>query len=189
MNFSEKKRYDPGEIVDAPECYGYSRAFGILTRGTWDHRVRSFEERIGEFVRGFPPEDPMRNFPRESILRDGKGGFVSGSSSVRLARFGGGDWKTGSFHELLARYGLKIKGDTVNLTGGFEPDSAREAATRRNTKLRMLHGGVDVEATNMDAAKAAYLDREESRKAAEEIQAAVKKMQEELREDEGGRSD
>ena len=71
----------------------------------------------------------------------------------------------------------------------FEPSSSREAAKRRNIKLRMLHGGVDVEPSNMDAAKAAYLDKEESRKAAEEVRAAVKRMQGELREDKGGRSD
>ena len=41
----------------------------------------------------------------------------------------------------------------------------------------------------MDAAKAAYLDEEESKKAAGEVRAAVKRMQDELREDKGGRSD
>ena len=73
--------------------------------------------------------------------------------------------------------------------GTFEPVSSREAAKRRNIKLRMLHGGVDVEASNMDAAKAAYLDKEENKKAAGEVRAAVKGMQEELWEDEGGQSD
>ena len=53
----------------------------------------------------------------------------------------------------------------------------------------MLHGGVDVEASNMDAAKAAYLEKEESKKAAGEVRAAVKRMQEELQEDKGGQSD
>ena len=53
----------------------------------------------------------------------------------------------------------------------------------------MLHGGVDVEPSNMDSAKAAYLEKEASKKAAEEIRAAVKRMQEALREDKGGQSD
>ena len=140
-------------------------------------------------MRSFPPEDPVRNSPGRSLLRDMKGGFVAGSGSSRLARFGAGDWKTGSFYELLARYGLRARGSPMRPPSTFEPSSSREAAKRRNIKLRMLHGGVDVEPSNMDAAKAAYLDKEESRKAAEEVRAAVKRMQGELREDKGGRSD
>ena len=189
MKSSTEKHYDAVEIVDAPEYYQYSQAFGILTCGSWDHRVRSFEDRVREFMRSFPPEDPVRNSPGGSLLRDMKGGFVTGSGSSRLARFGVGDWKTGSFYELLARYGLRARGSSMRPPSTFEPGSSREAAKRRNIKLRMLHGGVDVEPSNMDAAKAAYLDKEESRKAAEEVRAAVKRMQEELREDKGGQSD
>ena len=189
MKSSTEKHYDPDQIVDAPEYYQYSRAFGILTWGSWDHRVRSFGDRVREFMRSFPPADPVRNSPGGSLLRDVKGGFVSGSGSSRLARFGAGDWKTGSFYELLARYGLKTRGSPRRRPSGFEPGSSREAAKRRNIKLRMLHGGVDVEPSNMDAAKAAYLDKAESKKAAGEVRAAVKRMQEELREDRGGQSD
>ena len=189
MKSSTDKQYDPGEIVDAPEYYQYSQAFGILTWGSWDHRVRSFEDRVREFVRSFPPEDPDRNSPGGSLLRDVKGSFISGSRSSRLARFGAGDWRTGSFYELLARYGLKARGSPMRPPGTFEPGSSREAAKRRNIKLRMLHGGVDVEPSNMDTAKAAYLDKQESKKAAREARAAVKRMQEELREDKRGRSD
>ena len=41
----------------------------------------------------------------------------------------------------------------------------------------------------MDSAKAAFFDRQESKKAASEVRAAVKKMHEEIREDDGERSD
>ena len=189
MKSSTEKHYDPVEIVDAPEYYQYSQAFGILTCGSWDHRVRSFEDRVHEFMCSFPPEDPVRNSPGGNLLHNMKGGFVAGSGSSRRARFGAGDWKTGSFYELLARYGLKARGSPTRPPSTFEPGSSREAAKRRNVKLRVLHGGVDVEPSNMDAAKAAYLDGEESKKAAGEVRAAVKRMQEELREDKGGQSD
>ena len=190
MKSSTERHYDPDEIVDAPEYYQYSQAFGILTRGPWDQRVRPFEDRVREFMRSFPPEDPVRNSPGGGLPRDVKGSFVSGSSgSSRLVRFGAGDWKTGSFYELLARYGLRARRSPMRPPDTFEPGSPREAAKRRNTKLRMLHGGVDVEPSNMDSAKAAYLDKEASKKAAEEIRAAVKRMQEALREDKGGQSD
>ena len=102
MKSSTEKHYDPDEIVDAPEYYPYSQAFGILTWGSWNHRVRSFQDRVREFMRSFPPEDPVRNSPGGSLLRDVKGRFVSGAGSSRLAGFGAGDWKTGSFYELLA---------------------------------------------------------------------------------------
>ena len=189
MKSSPEKHYGTGEIVDAPEYYQYSQAFGILTWGSWDHRVRPFEDRVLEFMRSFPPEDPVRNSPGGRLLSDVKGSSITGSRSSRLARFGAVDWRAGSFYELLARYGLKAIGSPMRPPGTFEPGSPREAAKRRNIKLRMLHGGVDVEPSNMDTAKAAYLDKEESKKAAGEVRAAVKRMQEELLEDNRGRSD
>lgn len=180
---STKKHYDAGELVDAPEHYEYAKAFGVLTSGPWDHRVRSFEDRAREFVRSFPPENPVRNSPGGSVVRRAGGSFAPGSRASRLNRFGADDWRPGSFHELLARYGLKVKDHPALPTHAFEPEPSKEAAKRRNIRLRLLHGGVDVEPSDMDAAKADYLDRQESKKAAGEVRAAVEKMHEELRRD------
>jgi hypothetical protein len=58
----------------------------------------------------------------------------------------------------------------------------RDTTRRRNIRLRLLHGGVDIEPENMDAAKAEYLDREETRRAAQEVREAVKRMKDELSE-------
>ena len=184
---SAKKHYDPAKLVDAPEHHEYSKAFGVLTWGPWDHRVRSFEHRAREFVRSFPPEDPVRNSPGGGPLGRANSSSLSGLQPSRLRRFGADDWRPGSFHELLARYGLKVKGQPPPPTLRFEPEPSREAAKRRNVRLRMMHGGVDVEPSDMDAAKAAYLDKQESRKAAREVRAAVEKMHEELDRDKRSR--
>ena len=80
-----------------------------------------------------------------------------------------------------------MKGQPPPPTLRFEPEPSREAAKRRNVRLRMMHGGVDVEPSDMDAAKAAYLDKQESRKAAREVRAAVEKMHEELDRDKRSR--
>ncbi len=178
-----KKYYDARELIDAPEHYEYAKAFGVLTGGTWDHRVRSFEGRAREFVSSYPPEDPVRNSPGASILRRAGTSFAPGSRSSRLKRFGADDWRPGSLHELLARYGLKVKDHPAQPDDAFEPEPPNEAAKRRNIRLRLLHGGVDVEPSDMDAAKATYLDKQENKKAASEVRAAVEKMHEELRHD------
>ena len=178
-----KKHYDARELIDAPEHYKYAKAFGVLTGGTWDHRVRSFEDRAREFVQSFPPEDAVRNSPGRSISRRAGASFAPGSPSSRLKRFGADDRRPGSLHELLARYGLKVKDHPAPLTDAFEPEPPNEAARRRNIRLRLLHGGVDVEPSDMDAAKATYLDRQETKKAASEVRAAVERMHEELRHD------
>ena len=180
---STKKHYDAGDLIDAPEHYAYAKAFGVLTFGPWDHRVRSFEDRAREFVRSFPPENPVRNSPGGSLLRRAEDSYAPGSRSSRLNRFGANDWQPGSFHELLARYGLKVKNHPAPPTYAFEPEPSKEAAKRRNIKLRLLHGGVDVEPSDMDVAKAAYLDGQDGKKAAREVRAAVEKMHEELRRD------
>ena len=186
---SIEKHYDASRIIDAPEHYEYAQAFGVLTWGAWDHRVRSFEDRVREFVQSFPPDNPVRNSPGGTLLRSADGRFSRGSRASRLNRFRAEDWRPGSFYDLLARYGLKIKGQPPPPVLMFEPDPAREAAKRRNIKLRMLHGAVDIEPSDMDSAKAAFFDRQESKKAASEVRAAVKKMHEEIREDNGERSD
>ena len=186
---STEKHYDPSQIIDAPEHYEYAEAFGVLTWGTWDHRVRSVENRVREFVHSFPPDNPVRNSPAGTLIRGAEGRFARGSRASRLSRFVARDWRPGSFFELLARYGLKVKGQPPSPVLKFEPDPFREAAKRRNIKLRMLHGTADIEPSDMDSAKAAYLDKQESKKAASEVRAAVKKMHEELREDNGERAD
>jgi F420-dependent methylenetetrahydromethanopterin dehydrogenase len=56
----------------------------------------------------------------------------------------------------------------------------RDTTKRRNIRLRVLHGGVDIEPENMDAAKAEYLDRQESKQAAQDVRDALKRMHQEL---------
>jgi hypothetical protein len=51
-------------------------------------------------------------------------------------------------------------------------------------KLRVLHGGVDIEPSNMDAAKADYLDRQEKRQAAADVREALRKMHQDIDSDE-----
>jgi hypothetical protein len=44
----------------------------------------------------------------------------------------------------------------------------------------VLHGGVDIEPADMDAAKADFLDKQEAARAAQDVRAALKRMNEEL---------
>jgi len=175
--------YDPSRIIDAPEFHDLSRAMGILTWETWDHGVRPVEERIRDFVAAFPPEDPLR--------------FASGASHAQTEplprkdgqpaeRFFSATWRAGSLYELLSRYGLKLPDAPPYSCPRFTPGAFREVARRRNAKLRTIHGAVDVEPADMDAAKAEYLDRQERRRAAADVRAAVKRMHEELRDDANG---
>jgi hypothetical protein len=43
----------------------------------------------------------------------------------------------------------------------------------------VLHGGVDIEAANMDATKVAYLERQEKQQAAQEVRTALRRLREE----------
>lgn len=182
VNKSRAERYyDVSALVDAPEFYELSRSMGILTQGTWDHRVRTGQERIDDFVDAFPPEDPVR-FSRGSLIHSKEGGFAPGTPALRLERFLSPDWRTGSLNELLSRYGLKLRNASREEHPHFEPSSLRESAKSRNAKLRAMHGTVDVEPTDMDAAKAAHLEFEEKRRAAQEIREARNKMRAELEE-------
>jgi hypothetical protein len=56
----------------------------------------------------------------------------------------------------------------------------REIARQRNLKLRGLHGAVDIEASNMDEAKATLLVRQAKVRAAQEVRDALRTMDEEL---------
>lgn len=175
-----EESYDRAALVDAPEHHEYSRAMGILTWSTWDHDVRPVEHRINDFVRTFPPADPIKHVPEGSLVRQADRTFAPGTRASRLERFMAQDWRPGSFYELLARYGLKVTGAPSAQARSFEPDSMRDTTRRRNIRLRVLHGGVDIEAENMDAAKAAYLDRQESKQAAQDVREALKRMHQEL---------
>ena len=177
----EKAHYDPAAIVDAPEHYEYSRAMGILTWGTWDHEARPLEQRIAEFVSAYPPTNSVKFTPGGSLVITEKGRtFAPGTAQSRFERFLAGDWRPGSVHELLSRYGLKMLSAPPIQSRPFEPGSVRDTTRRRNIRLRMLHGGVDIEPENMDAAKAEYLDRQESKRAAQDIRQATRRMKDEL---------
>jgi hypothetical protein len=172
--------YDPSLIVDAPEHYSYARAFGVLTSRTWDTAVRPADHRIREFLSAFPPSDPARYLAGGELRRRPDGHFDPGTSAGRLERFLSDDDRPGSLRELLARYGLKLRGTQELRKRPFLPGPLRETAQRRNLKLRVLHGTVDIEPSNMDAAKAEYLDREEKKQAAADVREALRRMHAEL---------
>lgn len=180
---AHRQHYDPAAIVEAPEHHEYSRAMGILTWSTWDHGIRPFEQRVKDFVSTFPPADPVKYMSGGSLVRQPDRTFAPGNVQSRLDRFLAKDWRPGSFYELLSRYGLKVADAAPIQVRPFDPGSMRDTTRRRNMKLRVLHGGVDIEAENMDAAKAEYLDRQESKQAAEDIRSAVKQMKDQLREE------
>ena len=173
-------RYNPDELRDAPEFHAFARALGILTWGTWDHGERPFEQRVRDFVLAFPPEDPTRFSPNGCLTRHDDGSYAPSSSAERLKRFTATDWRPGSLAELLSRYGLKLANGPSYQERLFEPGAFRETARKRNRRLRVLHGGVDIEPADMDAAKADFLDKQEAARAAQDVRAALKRMNEEL---------
>jgi hypothetical protein len=171
--------FDSSQIVDAPEHYPLSRAMGVLTWGTWDHGVRPFEQRLAEFLAAFPPRDPVKHAnPGLAIRPDGFYGPATHAEA--LNRFLAADARAGSLHEILARYGLKLASARLKPRKAFSPSDFRETARNRNQKLRALHGGVDIEPQNMDAAKAELLDKAEKKRAAEQIREARTRMKREL---------
>ena len=180
--------YQLSDVVDAPEHYEYARAMGLLTWGTWDAEARPVEDRLKDFAQAYPAESP--NCFQGSMLAarsDGEyGPAAEGARSDRLARR---DGSFGTLPEILARYGLKLRSDSEYRPQAVDVRPFRETAQIRNQRLRMLHGGVDVEAENMDAAKAAEIDRLEKKHAAEQIRAARDQMEADARaekEKEGG---
>jgi hypothetical protein len=180
---ARSEHYDPATLLDAPEHHAYSRAVGILTWGIWDHAVRPVGDRIQDFLIAFPPSDPTGRLGGGELRRLPDGTYASGAPSLRLERFLQRDWRAGSFDELLARYGLKSADAPPFHQRPFVPAPMRQTAQRRNMKLRVLHGGVDIEPSNMDAAKADYLDRQEKRQAAVDVREALKQMRQDLRDD------
>jgi hypothetical protein len=172
--------YDRRNIEDAPEYYEYCRAMGTLTWGTWDHGVRPVEERVKDFLAAYPPDDPIRFSPGGSLVRQPDGSYAPGSPATRMHRFLAEDWLPGSLHELLSRYGLKLIGGPAYQDRSFTPGAFRETARKRNHRLRLLHGGVDIEPADMDAAKAEFLDLQEKKRAAEETREAIRRMKADL---------
>jgi hypothetical protein len=179
--------YNQADLLDAPEHHEYSRAMGILTWGTWDHGVRPVEQRIKDFLAAYPPADPVRHSAGGSLQRQADGTYAPGSLETRTQRFLSKDWRAASLHELLSRYGLKLAGGPVRQDRPFTPGAFRETAKKRNLRLRVLHGGVDIEPADMDAAKAEFLDLQERKRAAQETRDAIRRMKAEL--DTGGSSD
>jgi hypothetical protein len=177
---SPSRHYDPAILMDAPEHHAYSRAMGILTWGVWDHAVRPAEERIQEFQVAFPPTDPVVRLGGGELRRQSDGTYAPVARALRLERFLQRDWRAGSLDELLARYGLRAADAPTFHERPFVPAPMRQTAQRRNMKLRVLHGGVDIEPKNMDAAKADYLDRQEKRQAAVDVRQALKQMRQDL---------
>ena len=179
-------RYDPSKIVDAPTFHDLARSLGTLTWGTWDHSERTFEERKSEFIATHPEDDPLKyTEPGLRQVFPGSNEFAPPTSEARLERLHSPTFEAGSIHELLARFGLRMAdGPPVETwrdsSEGVEHAHRRELAKRRNHKLRVLHGKADIEAKNMDAAKAEYIEREEKKRAAREVREALRKMREQL---------
>jgi len=176
--------FDSSQIVDAPEHYELSRAMGVLTWGTWDHGVRPFEQRLAEFLSAFPPRDPVKH-ANLGLSRRADGFYGPATRAEALRRFLAVDSRSGSLHEILARYGLKLASAAAKPRKGFSPGDFRETARSRNQKLRALHGGVDIEPQNMDAAKAELLDRVEKQRAAQEVRNARERMRADLASEKG----
>lgn len=171
----QRARYDPQDLLDAEEHHALSRGLGILTWGTWDHDKRPVEQRIADFIAAFPPDDPTRHLNPGLEHRPDRT-YAPATRAALEARFEACDWRPGSLDELLARYGLKRRNGPPMIERPFVPDALRATAQRRNHKLRVLHGGVDIEPADMDAAKVAFLETQEKVRAAEEIRAARRRM-------------
>ena len=178
---SGRKGYLPEDIVDAPEHHEYARAMGLLTWATWDTNVRPFEERLRDFLQAHPAEEPDR-FQGSMLTKTPDGEYGPTPQDERLQRIEALDGSFGTLVEALARYGLKRLSGPEYVPREIEVAPFREITRVRNQRLRIIHGRVDIEANNMDEAKAAEIDRLEKKRAAEQIRAARERM---LREPEG----
>lgn len=178
--------YDPAKIVDAPEFHGLARSLGTLTWGAWDHTSRTFEERKADFVAAHPPEDPLRYMePRLQQEPSGPNTFVPPPTKHRNEQLQTWTFDTGTIHDLLARFGLRLTDGPPlerwrKSSEGVALAPRRDLARRRNYKLRVLHGKADIEPTDMDAAKAEYIEHQEKKRAAREVREARRRMREEL---------
>lgn len=175
---SGPRLYASEDIVDAPEYHEYARAMGLLTWGTWDSEARPFEERLKDFLQAYPTEQPTR-FQGSMLARTLDGEYVPSAQDERMLRIEAIDSSFGSLAEVLARYGLKRPTGPEYVHREIEVAPFREITRVRNQRLRMLHGRVDIEADNMDEAKAAEIDRLEKKRAAEQIREARERMRNE----------
>lgn len=167
--------YSVGDIVDAPEHHEYARAMGLLTWGTWDVEVRPFDERVRDFLQTYPVDGPAR-FQGSMLMKTPGGEYGPAAPGDRLLRIGAGDSSFGTLEEVLARYGLRAAIGRSYVPRETEVIPFREITRVRNQRLRQLHGRVDIEADNMDEAKAAEIDRLERKHAAEQIREAREQM-------------
>jgi hypothetical protein len=173
-----EQHYDPNKIVDAPEFHGLAKAMGTLTSSSWDHSERSFGERKADFLFAYPPHNPTR-FSGGELEKRADGIYGPAEAATLLKRFLSEDWRPGSLFELLARHGLRLVDGKTPIPRDFEPAEFLATARRRNHRLRVLHGGVDIEAKDMDAEKVAWLERQERIRAAEQVREARKRMRDE----------
>jgi hypothetical protein len=173
--------YNPDDIIDAPEHQEYARAMGLLTWGSWDVDVRPFEERLKDFLQAYPVDAPVR-FQGSMLAKTSSGEYGPAAVGERLARIEGIDNSFGTLAEALARYGLKRRVGPQYVPGKIDVAPFREVTRVRNQRLRMLHGRVDIEADNMDEAKAAEIDRLEKKHAAEQVREVRERMRRELAE-------
>ena len=162
-------------IIDAPEYYEYAQGMGLLTWGTWDTEVRPLEERLEDFLQAYPAATPTR-FQGSMLARNARGEYGPAEDGARMARFRAEDNSFGTLAEILARYGLKLPGVPVYAPRPVEVLAFRDMARLRNQRLRQLYGTVDIEAENMDEAKASELDRLEKKRVAEQIREARRRM-------------
>jgi hypothetical protein len=166
--------YRRDDIVDAPEHYEYARAMGLFTWGTWDDGERPFEDRLSDFLQAHPPKAPARF--QGSMLTKTEGEYGPATSEERLVRLRGSNNSFGTLAEVLARYGLKQRSGPEYVPQTVEVSPFREITRLRNQRLRALHGRADVEAENMDEAKAVEIERLERKQAAEQIREARERM-------------
>jgi hypothetical protein len=174
--------YSSEDIVDAPEYHEYARAMGLLTWGTWDADVRPFEERLKDFLQAHPADAPAR-FQGSMLAKTPNGEYGPAPQEQRLERLQAIAHWFGSLTEVLARYALKSRNGPQYVPCEIGVAPFREVTRIRNQRLRALHGRVDIEADNMDEAKAAELERLEKKRAAEQIREARGRMRRETESD------
>lgn len=180
---SPREAYSAGDIFDAPEHHEYARAMGLLTWATWDEGRKPFEERLKDFLQAYPPDAPAR-FQGSMLAKAPEGEYGPAPDGGRLARILRQDNSFGTLAEVLARHGLKLRSGSDYVPHRVEVSPFREITRLRNQRLRTLYGRVDVEADNMDEAKAAEIERLEKKHAAEQIRMARELMRKEGASDE-----
>jgi hypothetical protein len=171
------------DIIDAPEHHDYARAMGLLTWGTWDPDVRPLGERVNDFLQAYPANDPAL-FQGSMLAKTSTDEYGPATAEARILRTHATDNSFGTLPEILARYGLKQSNGPQYLPTKVDVPPFRAVTRVRNQRLRTLYGRVDVEAANMDEAKAAEIERLERKRAAEQIRNARAQMRRDIGEGE-----